>query len=83
MNKSFRRFLGRLKIKLKEINFEFFITFCAGIYKKDGPFDVLIDISQIKELHTIPSTNEVCNYNISLHNWKSLVWIIFKALCKS
>ena len=68
MNKSFRRFLGRLKIKLKEINFEFFITFCAGIYKKDGPFDVLIDISQIKELHTIPSTNEVCNYNISLHN---------------
>lgn len=68
MNRSFRRFLGRVRIKLKEINFKLFIAFCAGIYKKDGPFDVLIDISQIKELHTIPSTNEVCNYNISLNN---------------
>ncbi|CAH3170659.1 unnamed protein product [Porites lobata] len=35
-----------------------------GIYKKDGPFDVLIDISQIKELHTIPSRNEAPNGSV-------------------
>lgn len=35
-----------------------------GIYKNDGPFDVMIDISQIKELHTIPSTNEAPNGSI-------------------
>lgn len=33
---------------------------CAGIFKNDGPFDVMIDITKVKELHTIPSATEVC-----------------------
>ena len=37
----------------------YFVVF-AGIYKGDGPFDVMIDITQIKELHAVPSTSEVC-----------------------
>lgn len=37
----------------------YFVVF-AGIYKDDGPFDVMIDITQIKELHTVPSASEVC-----------------------
>ena len=32
----------------------------VGIYKIDGPFDVMIDISKIEQLHTIPSETEVC-----------------------
>ena len=36
---------------------------CAGIYKNDGPFDVMIDISKVKQLHTIPSATEVCYLN--------------------
>ena len=32
---------------------------CAGIYKDDGPFNVMIDITKIKKLHTIPSATEV------------------------
>ena len=32
----------------------------VGIYKNDGPFDVMIDISKIEQLHTIPSETEVC-----------------------
>ena len=31
----------------------------AGIYKNDGPFDVMIDITKIEKLHTIPSVTEV------------------------
>lgn len=31
----------------------------SGIYKNEGPFEVLIDINQIKELHTVPSSGEV------------------------
>ena len=43
----------------------FFIWFWyvpVGIYKNDGPFDVMIDISKIEQLHTIPSETEVCYY---------------------
>ncbi|KAL9979239.1 hypothetical protein ACROYT_G016871 [Oculina patagonica] len=32
-----------------------------GIFKNDGPFDVMIDITKVKELHTIPSATEVPN----------------------
>nr|XP_058949586.1 xanthine dehydrogenase/oxidase-like isoform X1 [Pocillopora verrucosa] len=32
-----------------------------GIYKNDGPFDVMIDITKIEKLHTIPSVTEVPN----------------------
>ena len=32
----------------------------VGIFKNDGPFDVMIDISKIQQLHTIPSETEVC-----------------------
>ncbi|XP_015777058.1 PREDICTED: indole-3-acetaldehyde oxidase-like [Acropora digitifera] len=35
-----------------------------GIYKNEGPFEVLIDINQIKELHTVPSSGEVPNGNV-------------------
>ena len=31
----------------------------AGIYKNDGPFDVMIDINQIEELHNVPSNTKV------------------------
>ena len=32
----------------------------TGIYKNDGPFDVMIYINQIEELHSVPGTNEAC-----------------------
>ncbi|XP_074617346.1 xanthine dehydrogenase/oxidase-like [Acropora palmata] len=35
-----------------------------GIYKNEGPFEVLIDINQIKELHSVPSSGEIPNGNV-------------------
>lgn len=35
-----------------------------GIYKNDGPFDVMIDISKIEQLHTIPSETELPNGDV-------------------
>lgn len=60
---------------MTEINCIYYGLF-AGIYKNDGPFDVMIDISQIKELHTIPSTNEVCKplQDFGVDFWSSLKW---------
>ena len=43
---------------LKNINQITFLVF-AGIYKNDGPFDVMINITKIEKLHTIPSVTEV------------------------
>lgn len=40
----------------------FWFLVCTGIYKNDGPFDVMIDITKIEQLHTIPSETEVCYY---------------------
>ncbi|XP_068702018.1 xanthine dehydrogenase/oxidase-like [Montipora foliosa] len=43
-----------------------------GIYKNDGPFEVMIDISQIKELHTVPSSSQTSNGSIVVGGGVSL-----------
>lgn len=51
--------------------FDFNILIFSGIFKNEGPFEVLIDISQIKELHTVPNSSEV---SINNSFWMYISW---------
>ncbi|KAJ7381027.1 hypothetical protein OS493_004623 [Desmophyllum pertusum] len=52
-------------------------TVCCGIFKNDGPFDVMIDITKVEKLHTIPpSATEVPNGDVVIGSGVSLNTLI-------